>query len=176
VDAGGQAGSGGSGTGGTPGTGGTGGAAGGTSGALDAGAQPTDFTRFIGRYTVNVLGGGITCGSYADAVLFSGALLEMVRGTESDLVVVSNPLPGEFPGSCTLKANAVDSPYSDLVAVSPGAGITCTSGAVTLTIGAYNFAYTHVDGKLAVSANGTTSGGPHGSCNFGYSAEAVAAL
>jgi hypothetical protein len=136
-------------------------------------ARPTDFTRLIGNYKVSTLGGGLTCGTTGSAIQFKDEAMTVVRGTNSDLLATTNPMPGEYPTSCALKINAVDSPESGMLRVAQDT--VCTSGGVTMNLAAYIFANATAETKIVISASGTVTGGPHSNCNFSYSAEAILA-
>lgn len=142
-------------------------------GPVDADSKPKDFTRLIGKYKVAALGGGLMCGTAGSAIQFKDEAMTVERGSDANLVATTNPMPGEYPAACALKINAVDSPESGMLMAVQNSS--CSSGGVTLTLSAYVFANGQGDPKVVISANGMLTGGPHGDCNFSYSAEAIPA-
>jgi hypothetical protein len=143
----------------------------------DGGAETADVLALVGNYTATASSGGITDGMGRDQVRFDSAPLALAPGTDSDLVVTTNPLPGDFPDSCRLPMQVTADAGGNLVL--ENRATTCSSDAATVNLdkGDYRLLPLAGSGKLRLAAMGTITGatGAAGPLAFAYSGEVVPA-
>jgi hypothetical protein len=122
---------------------------------------------------------GTSSGTMADEagptkVQFADVDLVVASGIDSDLVVITNPLPGDFPGSCTIPVNVAIDGAGNWSLQNPAT--TCASDGATVTLypGYYKVSPSGPD--LAVVAAGSSTGGSRsatGTFAFAYSGLAL---
>lgn len=132
---------------------------------------PKDFRKFLGKYKFSAAG-GYTCpdANHSSTTTPTDVPLEIKLGDgDSDVVVITNPLPARYPGPCTIKMNAEGSPLSDMIKAVPST--TCTSGTSTIRFNQtqdslFGLIYKG-DGRLDLAVKGQITEGPE-TCTFGY--------
>jgi hypothetical protein len=145
----------------------------GTRGSIDPGLAAA-LLDLVGSYRLNPSSGTIADETGIAKVQFSDADLAVASDANSDLTVITNPLPGDFPGSCTIPLNAVVDAAGDWSLTNPGT--TCAVGGATVTLYPGYYTVTSSGRDLAVRAAGNSTGGIKSATEtlaFAYSGTAV---
>ena len=151
------------------------GGAAGTRGPIDPGL-PSALLDLVGSYRVSSSSGGFGSVSESKKLQFTDVDMVIAKGSDSDLVVVTNPLPGDFPGSCSIPVNIVADASGNWSLQNPAT--TCTSGGATVTLYPGYFTLTGTSASIALSAAGSSTGGTQSATQtfaFAYSGIAVRA-
>jgi hypothetical protein len=111
----------------------------------------------VGDYRLNPSSGSIGVDTGAAKLEFANVDLAVAAATDSDLLVVTNPLPGEFPDSCEIPLNVAIDGTGRWSLENPA--VTCTKGTATITLypGYYRLSASERD--LAIAAAGAVAGG-----------------
>jgi hypothetical protein len=122
---------------------------------------------------------GTSSGTMADEagptkVQFADVDLLVAGGIDSDLVVTTNPLPGDFPGSCTIPVNVAIDGAGNWSLQNPAT--TCASDGATVTLYPGYYKLSPSGPNLAVVAAGSSTGGSRSATEtfaFAYSGLAL---
>jgi len=145
----------------------------GVAGPVDGGDRTAELARLLDNYSAKASSGGITDGTGKGPVQFDLAPLTIALGTDSDLLVTTNPLPTDFSGTCSIPMNATPDAADNLLL--ENLATTCTDGTATITLSQGNYQLAPQSGAvgLRLSALGTITGATRerGQLGFAYSGE-----
>jgi hypothetical protein len=124
---------------------------------LDPGLAST-ILGFAGSYRLSPSSGGSTASqSGSTKVQFADSALALASAIDSDVVIVTNPLPGDFPGSCTIPLNVAMDGTGGWSLQNPATTCAADGAIVTLYPGYYTVS--PLGSNLAVVAAGSSTGG-----------------
>ena len=147
-----------------------------TRGPIDPGVASA-LLDLVGNYRASSSSGGLVSISESKKLQFDDVDMVIAKGSDSDLVVVTNPLPGDFLGSCSIPLNIVADGSGNWSLQNP-ATTTCTSAGATVTVYPGYFTMTGTSESIALSAAGSSTGGTQSAGQtfaFAYSGIAIRA-
>jgi hypothetical protein len=140
---------------------------------LDPGLTST-ILGFAGSYRLSPSSGTMASQTGSTKIQFADSALSLAGAADSDLVIVTNPLPGDFPGSCTIPLNIATAGTDGWSLWNPATTCATDGASITLYPGYYTVS---PSGKnLAVVAAGSSTGGLLSAAEtlaFAYSGTAV---
>ena len=144
-----------------------------TTASIDGGNRTVELAGLPGNYNVKGSLGGITDGMGKGPIQFDVVPFFIALGTDSDLLVTTNPLPTDFSGTCSIPMNATRDADGNLLL--ENLATTCTDGSATITQSPSNYqlAPQSGTGNLSLYVLGTITGATreNGQLGFAYSGE-----
>jgi hypothetical protein len=128
----------------------------------------------VGSYRLTSSSGAFAGQTGSSKVQFTDVDTLVAEGIDSDLVIVTNPLPGDFPGSCTVPINVTVDGAGNWSLQNPATTCTTDGATVTLYPGYYTVSSSGRD--LLIVAAGSSTGGLRSGTEtfaFAYSGSAV---
>jgi hypothetical protein len=127
----------------------------------------------VGSYRVSASSVGFGSPSGASKLQFADAVMTLAQGGDADVVMAMNPLPGDFPGSCSIPMNAIVDAGGQWSLQNPAT--TCSSGGATVTLYPGYVTVTGSSSTLALAVAGSSTGGTRSAAEtFGFAYSGVA--